>query len=65
MGLAAQSEPCECLRKILRATESGRAHCSRHKLFAEKVAGVLRVSRIPFPTDLAGTLHLRRREPLV
>jgi hypothetical protein len=54
-------EPCECLKRVMRAVDSGRAHCSVRKLYGETSAGTVRGSRVPFPSrSIAGTLHLRR-----
>lgn len=44
-----RTEACECLRKVLRHVDTGRASCLRHGLHAMKEAGLLQVSHHPFP----------------
>jgi hypothetical protein len=56
-------EPCECLRRVMRAVNEGKAHCNRHSLFGQKIGGIIRASRVPFPQTL-GTLHLRAPFPV-
>jgi hypothetical protein len=54
--------PCPCLVRVMRAVNSGRAHCNRHNLYGEKSSGTVRASRVPFPSQLPGTLHLKREK---
>ena len=55
-------EPCECLVRVMRAVANGTAHCNRHALYGEKRAGTIRASRVPFPSSIPGTLHLKREK---
>jgi hypothetical protein len=60
VGDVSEPEPCICLLKVLRAVTNGTAHCNRHMLHGEKIAGTVRASKTPFRSSF-GTLHLRKR----
>jgi hypothetical protein len=44
-------EPCECVVRLLRAVSDGRAACPKHKIWAEKVDGLIAASSRPFPIE--------------
>jgi hypothetical protein len=53
-------EPCEHVVSLLRSVSDGLAACSRCKIYAQKTAGVIRASRVPFPSSTPGKLQTRK-----
>lgn len=54
-------DPCECVKRQLRAVVDGFAHCPRHRLYATKIAGSITADTSP-PGDSMRPLSTRQVE---